>query len=75
LIIHPSIYQAWNINENHTHIDYTFAEISSEFTYQGLIIPCKIVRKVEYRTSGVWGPVIPFLTNEESKVVLSYNKN
>ena len=67
------VYHAWNINKNHTHIDYTFAEISDEFTYQGLIIPSKIVREVGYRKHGVWGPVIPFLNNEELKVVLSYN--
>ena len=69
------VYHAWNINKNHTHIDYTFAEISDEFTYQGLIIPSKIVREVGYRKHGVLGPVIPFLNNEELKVVLSNNNN
>ena len=68
-------YHAWNINENDSHIDYTFAEISDKFTYQGLIIPSEIVREVGYRKNGVWGPVIPFLTDDELKKVLSYNKN
>lgn len=64
------LYHAWNIDTaTGVQIDYTFGNSSEEYNYQGLLIPSKIVRNIGLRKGGLWGPILPYVTMGEFKLI------
>ena len=64
---------AWNIDVNGVHVDHTLSKLSEHYLFKGVAIPSDLVYQVGFRKSGVWGPVLPFLTDEELDTVREYN--
>lgn len=70
------LYHAWNFDvAAGVPIDYTFGNSSEEYYYQGVIIPTEIVRNVGLRKGGLWGPILPYVTEEELEFIHQYNLN
>lgn len=67
------IQHAWNIDVTGRHLDFTFSDHSDDYVYKGVVIPDSLVYKVGYRNGCVWGPVLPFLTDDELQEVREYN--
>lgn len=64
---------AWNIDMVGRHIDHTLSKTSEHYLLKGVAIPSDLVYQVGFRKGGVWGPVLPFLTEEELDTVREYN--
>lgn len=64
---------AWNIDMDGRHIDHTLSKTSEHYLFKGVAIPSDLVYQVGFRKGGVWGPVLPFLTEEELDIVREYN--
>jgi len=64
---------AWNIDINGSHVDDTLSRFSENYLFKGVAIPPKLVIEVGLLRDLVWGPVLPFLTDEEIELVREYN--
>jgi hypothetical protein len=69
------IYHSWNYNNKHGYIDFTFAEITKDFSYQGICIPTNILMKIAIEKKYRWGPIIPFLNSFQLNEVINFNKH
>ena len=67
------IQHAWNRDATGRYLDLTFSDHSDDYVYKGVVIPESLVYKVGYRNGFVWGPVLPFLTEDELETVREYN--
>ncbi len=68
-------YHAWNYKKKQGCLDFTFAELSSNYTYQGVVVPSNILTDVAMDNGGKWGPVIPYLNSAQLNEVINYNKS
>ena len=68
-------YHAWNYKKKQGCLDFTFAELSSNYTYQGVVIPSNILTDVARDKGGKWGPVVPYLNSAQLNEVINYNKS
>ncbi|MGB1449809.1 MAG: hypothetical protein ACPG8F_08215 [Flavobacteriaceae bacterium] len=64
---------AWNVDVNGVHVDHTLSKLSGHYLFKGVAIPSDLVYQVGFRKGGVWGPVLPFLTDKELDSVREYN--
>lgn len=69
------IQHAWNIDSKGKHLDFTLSDHSDDYVYKGVVIPESLVYRVGHRNGFVWGPVLPFLTDDELQEVQNYNSH
>jgi len=59
---------AWNVAKDGSHIDFTF-DNADDLEYFGAIIPERDVILTGLKNGGIWYCAIPFLSNDQNKVL------
>lgn len=67
------IYHAWNLSKSGSYVDFTFGDESENYSYRGVVIPDHLLWNISFNKGGIWGPIIPFLTDAEMQEVINYN--
>ena len=73
LISNYPFQHAWNIDVNGCHVDHTLSKSSENYLFKGVALPSELVYQVGFRKGGFWGPVLPYLSEDELETVREYN--